>query len=104
MNGLTMDAFRSGKISKGTSAFTVFMFTFVFYLSPNGKAVADELTKEDARQAKIEKILENLPLTKLRYLFNHFAAPILVWSAAQYQFQWSYYRCRRCNFSWGCQR
>ncbi|TKV69706.1 sugar-binding protein [Marinobacter panjinensis] len=62
-----MDAFRSGKFSKGTSAFTAFMFTFVFYLSPNGKAVADELTKEDVRQAKIEKILENTPEKKLAH-------------------------------------
>lgn len=67
MSGLTMDAFRSGKFSKGTSAFTAFMFTFVFYLSPNGKAVADELTKEDVRQAKIERILENTPEKKLAH-------------------------------------
>ncbi|MEX2475107.1 transglutaminase family protein [Marinobacter sp.] len=67
MNGLTMDAFRSGKISKGTSAFTAFMFTFVFYLSPNGKVLADELTKEDVRQAKIERILENTPEKKLSH-------------------------------------
>lgn len=46
MNGLTMDAFRSGKFSKATSAFTAFMFTFVFYLSPNGKAVAQEIDQK----------------------------------------------------------
>jgi len=39
MNGLTMDAFRSGKFSKGISAFTAFMFAFVFYLSPSASLV-----------------------------------------------------------------
>ena len=67
MNGLTMDAFRSGKFSKATSAFTAFMFTFVFYLSPNSKAVADELSKEDARQAQVERLLENTPEKKLAH-------------------------------------
>lgn len=67
MNGLIMDAFRSGKFSKATSAFTAFMFTFVFYLSPNSKAVADELSKEDARQAQIERLLENTPEKKLAH-------------------------------------
>ncbi|EDM46102.1 YD repeat protein [Marinobacter algicola DG893] len=67
-----MDAFRSGKISKGTSAFTAFMFTFVFYLSPNGKALADELTKEDIRQAKIERILESTPEKKLAHRLEKF--------------------------------
>ncbi|GAA0847905.1 hypothetical protein GCM10009113_25050 [Marinobacter szutsaonensis] len=67
MNGLTMDVFRSGRFSKATSAFTALMFTFVFYLSPNGKAVADEINKENARQAKIERILENTPEKKLAH-------------------------------------
>ncbi|WP_353348554.1 transglutaminase domain-containing protein [Oceaniserpentilla sp. 4NH20-0058] len=44
-----------------------FMFTFVFYLSPSSKAVADEMTKDDARQAEITQILENTLEKKLAH-------------------------------------
>jgi len=47
MTGLTMDAMRHRYFARVTSSFTVLMFTFVFYLSPTGSAVAQEMSQEE---------------------------------------------------------
>ncbi|MFL0798742.1 MAG: sugar-binding protein [Cellvibrionaceae bacterium] len=67
MTGTTMDTFRSGTLSRITAAFTCFIFTFVFYLSPTSKAVADEMGKDDERLARIEALLESTPEKKLAH-------------------------------------
>lgn len=67
MAGMTLDVLRFGKLAKGTSVFTAFMFSFVFYLSPTGKVLAGEAEKENQREKQIERLLENTPEKKLTY-------------------------------------
>lgn len=67
MIGLTLDVFRNGRAAKGISLFTVCMFTFVFYLSPTGAAVAKEVGKDDEKSRHIEQQLESTPEKKLTH-------------------------------------
>ncbi|WP_372809948.1 transglutaminase domain-containing protein, partial [Litorivivens sp.] len=67
MNGLALDVFRNGMAAKGTSLFTICMFTFVFYLSPTGAAVANEGEKGDKKSRHIEQQLESTPEKKLTH-------------------------------------
>lgn len=67
MTGMTLDVLRFGKLAKGTSVFTAFMFSFVFYLSPTGKVLADETKKENKREKQIERLLESTPEKKLTH-------------------------------------
>jgi hypothetical protein len=41
-----MDVMRHGRFARFTASFTLMMFTFVFYLSPTGSAVAQEIEQE----------------------------------------------------------
>jgi hypothetical protein len=57
----TINTFVEGKPLKVTSAVTLGLFSWVFLLSPNAFAVKEELTKEDKRQAAIERALDKTP-------------------------------------------
>ncbi len=67
MIGQTLDVFRGGKQARATSIFTVMMFTFVFYLSPTGSAIAKEINKGNEKSQRIENIQENTPAKKLAH-------------------------------------
>lgn len=67
MTGMTLDVLRFGKLAKGTSLFSACMFTFVFYLSPVGSAIAEQGNKDRQRDEKIERILESTPEKKLSH-------------------------------------
>lgn len=64
-NSMTMDYFRRGFFSRVVSVLTTFFFTFVFYLNPATKAMADELTKDEKREAALEALQEATPEQKL---------------------------------------
>ncbi len=66
MSTMTMDGMRNGLLGKVTAGLTTALFTFVFYLSPTGSAMAQE-TPEDQRQAEIEAIEESTPSKKLAH-------------------------------------
>ncbi len=72
VNGLVLDGLRRGVFARAVSLLTLSLFTFVFYLSPTGKAVADELSKDDKRRAKIEQLLEATPGKKLAHRLQKF--------------------------------
>ncbi len=65
MTGLGMESLRSGCVGKLTSIISMSLFTFVFYISPSGKAVADNIEKEQQRQAQITVAREKTPEQKL---------------------------------------
>lgn len=66
-NSMTMDYFRRGFFSRVVSILTTFFFTFVFYLNPATKAMADELTKDEKREAALEALQEATPEQKLSH-------------------------------------
>jgi len=62
-----LDYFRSGRPAKGVVWLTIFFFTFVFYLSPTGSAIAQELPEDELRQQQLEQIKENTSAKKLAH-------------------------------------
>mgnify|MGYP003115510121 FL=1 len=66
MDSTTLDSFRHGRMGRLTAGLTTALFTFVFYLSPTGTAMAQE-TPQDQRQAEIEAIEESTPNKKLAH-------------------------------------
>ncbi len=66
-NSMTMEYFRRGFFSRVVSILTTFFFTFVFYLNPATKAMADELTKDEKRKAALEALQEDTPEQKLSH-------------------------------------
>ncbi|WP_084128277.1 transglutaminase-like domain-containing protein [Cellvibrio mixtus] len=64
-NSITMDSFRGGLFARAIAALTLFFFTFVFYANPAAAAVANEINKEDQREAALEAAIETTPEKKL---------------------------------------
>lgn len=64
-NSITMDSFRGGLFARAVAALTLFFFTFVFYANPAAAAVANEINKEDQREAALEAAIETTPEKKL---------------------------------------
>src|SRR5690554_4979110 len=64
---ITMDSFRGGFFARAIVLLTLFFFTFVFYANPAAAAVANELNKEDQREAALEAALETTPEKKLSH-------------------------------------
>jgi transglutaminase-like putative cysteine protease len=65
IGALTLDSFRGGIFAKAIACITLFFFTFVFYANPAAAAVANELNKEDQREAALEAAIETTPEKKL---------------------------------------
>lgn len=64
-DAITMDSFRGGFCARAIALLTLFFFTFVFYANPAAAAVANELNKEDQREAALEAAIETTPEKKL---------------------------------------
>ncbi len=64
-NSITMDSFRGGLFARAIAALTLFFFTFVFYANPAAAAVANEINKDDQREAALEAAIETTPEKKL---------------------------------------
>ncbi len=64
-NSITMDSFRGSLFARAIAALTLFFFTFVFYANPAAAAVANEINKEDQREAALEAAIETTPEKKL---------------------------------------
>lgn len=64
-DAITMDSFRGGFFARAIALLTLFFFTFVFYANPAAAAVANELNKEDQREAALEAAIETTPEKKL---------------------------------------
>lgn len=64
-NSITMDSFRGGLFARAIAGLTLFFFTFVFYANPAAAAVANEINKEDQREAALEAAIETTPEKKL---------------------------------------
>lgn len=64
-DAITMDSFRGGFFARAIALLTLFFFTFVFYANPVAAAVANELNKEDQREAALEAAIETTPEKKL---------------------------------------
>lgn len=60
-----MDSFRGGLFARLIALVILFFFTFVFYANPAAAAVANELSKEDRREAALEAAIETTPEKKL---------------------------------------
>jgi alpha-D-ribose 1-methylphosphonate 5-triphosphate synthase subunit PhnG len=63
----SLEFFRSGLGAKIINALITFFFTFVFYVNPASLALAEELTKEQKREAALTAILEATPEQKLSH-------------------------------------
>ncbi|HEX7763135.1 MAG TPA: sugar-binding protein, partial [Cellvibrio sp.] len=64
-DAITMDSFRGGFFARAIVLLTLFFFTFVFYANPAAAAVANELNKDDQREAALEAAIETTPEKKL---------------------------------------
>ncbi len=64
-NSISMESFRGGLIARAIAALTLFFFTFVFYANPAAAAVANEINKENQREAALEAAIETTPEKKL---------------------------------------
>lgn len=64
-NAITMESFRGGFFARAIASLTLFFFTFVFYANPAAAAVANELDKDNQREAALEAALETTPEKKL---------------------------------------
>lgn len=64
---ITMDTFRGGFFARFIAFVTLFFFTFVFYANPAAAAVANELNKDDQREAALEAAIETTPEKKLSH-------------------------------------
>ncbi|RYD89848.1 MAG: sugar-binding protein, partial [Sphingobacteriales bacterium] len=62
-----LESLREGAPAKTLRALITFFFTFVFYVNPASLAVAEELTKEQKREAALTAILEATPEQKLSH-------------------------------------
>ena len=62
---MELESFRQGYLRKSVSLLTVMIFTFVLYISPNSKVIADSITKEQNRQAEMIEVLEKTTEQKL---------------------------------------
>ena len=62
---LTLDSFRGGIFARAIACITLFFFTFVFYANPAAAAVANEMNKDDQREAALEAAIETTPEKKL---------------------------------------
>lgn len=64
---ITMDSFRGGLLARVIALTTALFFTFVFYANPAAAAVANELNKDDQREAALEAAIETTPEKKLSH-------------------------------------
>ncbi|WP_062268299.1 transglutaminase-like domain-containing protein [Endozoicomonas arenosclerae] len=62
-----MESFRQGVLGKGLSLFLSSLFVFVFFLSPTGKAVADNIEKEAEYERRLTDMMEDTPEKKLAH-------------------------------------
>lgn len=64
---ITLSHFRSVFFARAIVLLTLFFFTFVFYANPAAAALANELNKEDLREAALEAAIETTPEKKLSH-------------------------------------
>ncbi|MGI9279684.1 MAG: transglutaminase domain-containing protein [Endozoicomonas sp.] len=67
MSVQVMESFRQGILGKGVSLLLSSLFVFVFFLSPTGKAVADNIEKEAEYERRLTAMMESTPEKKLAH-------------------------------------
>ena len=67
IRAITLDRLRGGLFAKAITCITLFFFTFVFYANPAAAAVANEMNKDDQREAALEVAIETTPEKKLSH-------------------------------------
>ena len=74
---MTLEGLRGNRFRLITSLASLFFFTFVFFISPTGRAIANEFQADDIRQAQMQRILESTPEKKLAHRLEKLQSKIL---------------------------
>lgn len=64
---MTLEGFRGEIFKRFTGLASLSLFVFVFFISPTGSALANELRADDQRQIQLQKVLEGTPEKKLAH-------------------------------------